>query len=82
MTVHTVFHRTHVPLQKWFVALNLTIGSGNRISAAQIARCLGLNKNTAGRMVDRISMAMMDPEQRRLMVSIVDGERTGGNHIE
>src|SRR5205085_523772 len=50
VTVGTVFHRTHLGLRKWFLAVLLVRNPKNRLSARQLARELQVNRNTGWRM--------------------------------
>ena len=56
----TVFQKTKVPLQKWFLAILLLVNSKNGLSGAQLARDLELNKGTAQFLLRRIRSAMAD----------------------
>src|SRR5690242_11672284 len=47
VTVRTIFHRSHLPLRKWFLAIRLIITSHGNISARQLAKIIGINRNTA-----------------------------------
>ena len=69
-TVNTIFHHTHLPLQKWFLAISLVLNAKKGISARQLARDLEVNKNTAWYMGMRIRNAMF--EQPELMRGIVE----------
>ena len=71
VTVHTVFHQTHLPLQKWFKAINLILNAKKGVSSRQLAKDLGINKNTAWHLTMRIHKAMHESEQRELLQSIV-----------
>src|SRR5215203_6873309 len=55
-TVGTIFHRTHLPLQKWFVAISLVLDAREPISARQLARRVDVNKNTARHLNRRIGV--------------------------
>jgi transposase-like protein len=70
VTVGTLFHKTHVELQKWFVAINLVVNSAGGISVRQLAKEIGVNKNTAGYMIERIRQAIT--EERELLKKIVE----------
>jgi transposase-like protein len=67
VTVRTVFHHTHLPLQKWFLAISLLLNAKKSISTLQLAQDLGVNKNTAWYVGQRIHTAMLDMEQRRFI---------------
>jgi transposase-like protein len=59
VTVGTIFHKTHVDLQKWFLAMAMIINALKSISVRQLARDIEVNKNTAWYMVMRIRQAML-----------------------
>jgi transposase-like protein len=67
VTVQTVFHGTHVPLRKWFLAIALILAPGSNLSSRKLARLLCLNKNTALALMNRIEFALVDAEQRQLL---------------
>jgi transposase-like protein len=69
-TVKTIFHHTHLPLQKWFVAISLVLNAKKGIASRQLARDLEVNKDTAWYMSMRIRRAMVD--QRELLQGIVE----------
>jgi transposase-like protein len=70
VTVNTIFHHTHLPLQKWFLAISLVLNAKKGLSARQLARDLEVNKNTAWFMGMRIRNAMF--EQGELLRGIVE----------
>ena len=72
VTVGTVFHRTHLPLRKWFAAISLVLDARKTISARCLAQQLGINKNTAWSINERIRLAMLEPSQRDLLLEIAD----------
>jgi hypothetical protein len=74
VTVETIFHHTHLPLQKWFLALSLVLNAKKGISSRQLARDLEVNKNTAWYMGMRIRNAMF--EQGELLRGIVEMDET------
>lgn len=61
-TAGTVFHDSHLPLTKWFMAMALICEAKKGISAKQVARHLGLEKSykTAWYLCHRIRKAMKD----------------------
>jgi transposase-like protein len=73
-TVNTIFHHTHLPLQKWFLAISLILNAKKGISCRQLARDLEVNKNTAWYMGMRIRNAMF--EQGELLKGIVEMDET------
>lgn len=60
VTVGTLFHKTHVELQKWFLAIHLVLNSPKSISVRQLAKEIGVNKNTASYMIERINKAIFE----------------------
>lgn len=74
VTVRTIFHKTKMPLQKWFLAICLVLNAKKGISARQLARDLKINKDTAWYMAMRIRRAMI--EQRELLTGIVEMDET------
>jgi transposase-like protein len=69
VTVGTLFHKTHVELQKWFVAIHLVLNSPGGVSVRQLAKEIGVNKNTASYMIERIHKAMA--EEQKLLQRLV-----------
>jgi len=76
VTVNTIFHHTHLPLQKWLLAVSLVLNAKKGITARQLARDLEVNKNTAWRMAMKIRQAMVDTEQRDLLTGLVEMDET------
>jgi transposase-like protein len=70
VTVRTIFHRTRLPLQKWFLAVFLILDSRRGVSARQLAKSLNVNKNTAWYLSTRISEGMLESSQRDLLLEI------------
>ncbi len=70
VTVGTLFHKTHVDLHKWFVAIRLVFNSPRGISVRQLAKEIGVNKNTACYMLKRIRQAIA--EEQELMQRFID----------
>ncbi|MDE0332826.1 MAG: IS1595 family transposase [Nitrospinae bacterium] len=54
----TIFQKTRIPLQKWFLAIGLLLSAEKNISSHQLARDLDLNQKTAWYMAMRIRKAM------------------------
>jgi transposase-like protein len=70
VTVDSIFHHTHLDLQKWFLAISLVLNAKKGMSARQLARDIEVNKSTAWFMGMRIRNAMF--EQPELMRGIVE----------
>ena len=65
-TTGTVYHDTHLPLSKWFLAIALITESRKGISANQLARALGVQYRTAWYLAHRIRKAMVESELPKL----------------
>ena len=77
VTVGTIFHRTHMPLQTWFMVLALMLNAKKSASACQIARDVGVRRATVWSMMHRVRVAMAgDQNQRRLLYGIVEADET------
>jgi transposase-like protein len=76
VTVGTIFHRTHLPLQKWLLAISIVLNAKKGLSARQLARDLEVNKNTGWRMGMQIRKAMAEREQRELLSGVVQMDET------
>jgi transposase-like protein len=59
-TTGTLFHDSHLPLQKWFMAMALMGEAKKGISANQVARHLGIQYKTAWYLCHRIRKAMQE----------------------
>jgi transposase-like protein len=70
VTAGTVFHRTHIDLPRWLMAVWLMCYSPKGISGKQIQRELGVTYKTAWYMAKRIRWAM----QHNLIGMVVEGE--------
>ncbi len=57
-TTGTLFHDTHLPLQKWFFAVALMVNAKKGLSARQMKRDLGVTYKTAWFLCHRIREAM------------------------
>jgi transposase-like protein len=60
VTAQTIFHDTHLPLWKWFLATYLLCESRKGMSANQMKRQLGISYKTAWYLCHRIRAAMLD----------------------
>ena len=68
VTVGTLFHKTHVDLDKWFRAIQLVTKISPNISIRKLSKEIEVNKNTASYMISRIQTAMT--EERDLLNQI------------
>jgi len=70
--VGTIFHRSHVPLQKWFYALYLFTTTRHGVPAKELQRQLGVSYPTALRMAHAI----------RGYMGKIDGDPPLTGHVE
>ena len=68
----TIFQKTKVPLQKWFLAISLVLNAKKSLSSHQLSRDLDLNQKTAWYLVMRIRQAMVD--EGTLLSGIVEAD--------
>ncbi len=76
VTVGTIFHHTHIPIQKWLLAVTLILNAKKGISSRQLGRDLKVHRNTAWRIGMKIREAMLDKGQRDLLTGIVETDET------
>jgi transposase-like protein len=81
--VGTIFHRSHVPLQKWFYALYLFTTSRHGVPAKELQRQLGVSYPTALRMTKQIRkfMGMVDGNPPQHGTIEVDETYVGGRMV-
>lgn len=60
VTVQTIFHKTKVDLQKWFLAISLVLNAKKGLSARQLGRDIEVTKDTAWYMLMRIRKTFKD----------------------
>jgi transposase-like protein len=66
VTAGTIFHDTHLPLTKWFLAVFLICQSRKGMSANQLKRMLRINYRTAWYLCHRIRHAMAEANPEKL----------------
>lgn len=70
VTVGTLFHKTRIDLQKWFLAIHLVLNTQKSISERQLAKTIGVNRNTGSYMITRIRKAVI--EEYELIQQIIE----------
>jgi transposase-like protein len=75
VTAGTIFHNSHLPLWKWFIAIYLILESKKAISANQLKRTIDVSYKTAWYLCHRIRTAMKD-EGVELLKGIVEVDET------
>jgi transposase-like protein len=63
LTAGTLFHRTKIPLRKWFIAIREISQSKNSISALELHRHLDVNYKTAWLMKQKIMQLMYESDK-------------------
>lgn len=77
--VGTIFHDSHLPLTKWFLAVYLMSEAKKGVSAMQLKRTLGVAYKTAWYLCHRIRAAVADADTSQLVGTIeVDETFIGG----
>ncbi len=88
VTAQTIFHRSHIKLPRWFVAIWMMCHSPKGVSSKQLQRELGVTYETAWYMAKRIRKAMKHDIFEEKLCGIVevdqavikaDGGRATGN---
>ncbi|MFI5333512.1 MAG: IS1595 family transposase [Candidatus Babeliales bacterium] len=82
VTSGTIFHDSHLPLWKWFLAVYLMIDSKKGMSANQLKRSLGVSYKTAWYLCHRIRKAMEEMNNKPQLDGIVEVDETyiGGRY--
>ncbi len=75
VTAGTIFHDTHLPLWKWFLAVYLIIESKKGISANQLKRTIKVSYKTAWYLCHRIRAALNEVDAQ-LLRGIVEADET------
>jgi len=74
VTVGTIFHHTHLDLQKWFLAISLVLNAKKGYSARQLSRDIDVTKDTAWRILMQIRKAFVDDKE--MLDGIVEADET------
>src|SRR2546423_7775626 len=73
--VGTIFHDSHLPLTKWFLAVYLMCEAKKGVSALQLKRTLGVAYKTAWYLCHRVRAAVADADTS-LLKEIVEVDET------
>jgi transposase-like protein len=76
VTAGTIFHDSHLPLRKWFIAIYLICESKKGVSALQLKRTLGVAYKTAWYLCHRIREAVKNDADCDLLSGIVECDET------
>ena len=84
-TTGTLFHDSHLPLTKWFMAMALICEGKKGVSALQVSRHIGVAYKTAWHLCHRIRKAMQELETAPLggqgQVLEIDESYLGGKKL-
>jgi transposase-like protein len=72
VTVGTLFHKTHVDLHTWFIAIRLVLNSSGGVTVRQLAKEVGVQKNTACYMLERIRKGVT--EEPEFLQALIKGK--------
>jgi len=75
VTAGTIFHDSHLPLWKWFLAVYLIVEPKKGISANQLKRMIGVTYKTAWYLCHRIRAALNEVDAQ-LLKGIVEADET------
>lgn len=73
----TIFQKTRIPLQKWFVAIGILANAGMGVSSSQLARALDLNQKSAWFLATRVRAALSSDATGLLSGIAAAGGRNG-----
>jgi transposase-like protein len=82
VTAGTIFHDSHLPLWKWFLAVYLMAESKKGMSANQLKRTLKISYKTAWYLCHRIRKAMNEVAEKPKLKGVVEVDETyvGGDY--
>ena len=72
----TIFQKTKVPLQKWFLAISLLLDAKKSISSHQLARNLNLRQGSAWYLLQRIRSEMASKQGSVLLQGILEADES------
>lgn len=76
VTVGTIFHKTRIPLNKWFILISLMLNAKKGLSACQASRDLGVRRATVWIMMHKIRVAMGSDTDSWLLKGVVEMDET------
>ena len=72
----TLFQKTKIPLQKWFLAISLLLDAKKSISSYQLARHLNIRQQAAWFMLQRIRSEMVAKQSTLQLQGIVEADES------
>jgi transposase-like protein len=76
VTVNTIFEDSHIPLNKWLLAIHLLCASKKGMSAHQLHRMLGVTYKSAWFMAHRIRYMMSQPSFKQKLSGVIEADET------
>jgi transposase-like protein len=76
VTVNTIFEDSHIPLNKWLLAIHLLCASKKGMSAHQLHRMLGVTYKSAWFMAHRIRYMMSQPSYKAKLKGVIECDET------
>lgn len=82
VTAGTIFQHTHLPLQKWFLAMHLLTQGKHGLSALELKRQIGVSYETAWKVKHKLMQVMLEREKGRILSERVEADDAymGGEH--
>jgi transposase-like protein len=71
-TANTIFHKSHIPINKWFVAIFLAAHDKRGVSSVKLSRDIGVSQPAAWLMLHKIRKAMSDRDSGCMLSKIVE----------
>ncbi len=72
----TIFQKTKIPLQKWFLAIALILNAKKSLSSWQLSRDLEMHQPSAWYLQVRVRLAMGQMRSKKLLRGIVEADET------
>ena len=72
----TIFQKTKVPLQKWFLAISLLLDAKKSLSSYQLSRNLNLNQGSTWYLLQRIRCEMVAKQSQIRLEGIVEADES------
>ena len=72
----TIFQKTKIPLQKWFLAISMLLDAKKSLSSHQLARHLNLNQGSTWYLTQRIRSEMASKQGFVMLHGIVEADES------
>lgn len=73
-TYGTVFHKSKIPISKWLLALIYWVTATGSISAADLARKLGISHISAWRMLMKVRKSLNKSQSKEMLSGLVEAD--------